>query len=206
MEKILFATNNRGKVRELEPVFAELGFELITNRDLDNPPEVNETGRTFLENATLKAHQLAEYSNLPTIADDSGLMVDYLNGQPGIFSARYAGEAHNDAKNNAKLLAELGGVPAEDRTATFTTVIVFSWPGKFDQDLVVTGDAAGRILTVPDGEDGFGYDPLFYVPEKEKTFANMTPTEKNEVSHRGNALRALIRELPAWLEKVQTND
>lgn len=206
MKKVLFATNNPGKIREIAPVFAKMGYQLITNQDLTNPPEVNETGRSFQENSTLKAHLLANYSQLPTIADDSGLMVDYLNGQPGIYSARYAGEGHNDARNNAKLLAELGGVPEEKRTASFKTVIVFSWPGKFDDDLVVTGEAKGTILTVPEGSDGFGYDPLFYVPDKGKTFASMTAMEKNEVSHRGKAIRALVAALPQWLESVDVNE
>ena len=125
MKKILFATNNQNNVKELRETLAKMGFELLTNRDLDNPPEVVENGRTFEDNAVLKAHALATYSNLPTIADDSGLMVDKLNGQPGVRSARYAGD-HNDARNNAKLLAELGGVPTEKRTATFYSTIVVS--------------------------------------------------------------------------------
>lgn len=200
-KEILFATNNQGKVRELKEAFKTAGVDLDikTNSDLDNPPHVAETGKTFEPNAKLKAHALAEYSGLATIADDSGLMVDALDGAPGVRSARYAGEAHNDAHNNAKLLAELGGVPEEKRTAKFNTTIVVSMPDHFDQDLVVSGQCEGRIMPGPRGEDGFGYDPLFYVPEKGKTFAQMTIDEKNEISHRGRAIEKLLKELPAWL-------
>ena len=203
VKEILFATGNQGKAKELKEAFKQAGVnvEIKTNADLDNPPHPIESGHTFEANAKIKAHELAEFSGLPTVADDSGLMVDALNGEPGVRSARYAGEAHNDAKNNAKLLAELGGVPEEKRTAKFWTTIVVSMPGEFDKDLVVSGTCAGRILAAPRGEDGFGYDPLFYIPEKGKTFAQMTTDEKNEISHRGNAVRKLLQELPAWLEQ-----
>jgi non-canonical purine NTP pyrophosphatase, rdgB/HAM1 family len=203
VKEILFATGNQGKAKELKEAFKQAGvdIEIKTNADLDNPPHPIESGHTFEANAKIKAHELAEFSKLPTIADDSGLMVDALNGEPGVRSARYAGEAHNDAKNNAKLLAELDGVPDEKRTAKFWTTIVVSMPGEFDKDLVVSGTCSGRILAAPRGEDGFGYDPLFYIPEKEKTFAQMTTDEKNEISHRGNAVRKLLQELPAWLEQ-----
>lgn len=199
-KKILFATNNQGKVRELKKAFDKAGLdvEILTNGDLDNPPHIVESGRTFEDNAKLKAHALANFSNLPTIADDSGLMVDKLNGQPGVRSARFAGEAHNDQHNNAKLLAELGGVPEEERGAKFNTTIVASMPYQFDKDLVVTGECSGRILSSLRGNDGFGYDPLFYIPEKGKTFAQMTTDEKNQISHRGKAVKKLISELPAW--------
>lgn len=204
-KKILFATNNQGKVRELKEAFKRAGIDLEvkTNQDLENPPHVAETGTTFEANAKLKAHALANYSNLPTIADDSGLMVDALNGAPGVRSARYAGEAHNDAHNNAKLLTELGGVEPEKRTAHFNTTIVVSMPGEFEKDLVVTGRCDGKILSSPRGKDGFGYDPLFFVPEKEKTFAQMTIDEKNEISHRGRAIAKLLEELPEWFGQFE---
>ena len=203
VKEILFATGNQGKVKELKEAFKQAGVnvEIKTNADLDNPPHPIESGHTFEANAKIKAHELANFSKLPTIADDSGLIVDALNGEPGVRSARYAGEAHNDAKNNAKLLANLGDVPDEKRTAKFWTTIVVSMPGEFNKDLVVSGTCSGRILAAPRGEDGFGYDPLFYIPEKEKTFAQMTTDEKNEISHRGNAVRKLLQELPAWLEQ-----
>ncbi|MCT6888597.1 MAG: XTP/dITP diphosphatase [Lactobacillus sp.] len=205
IKKLLFATTNQGKVRELREAFKQAGIDLVieTNADLAKPPIVEETGTTFTENAKLKAHALAEFSKLVTIADDSGLMVDALFGAPGVHSARYAGEEHNDAKNNAKLLAELGGVPQEKRTAKFTTTIVAAMPGNFDRDLVVSGECSGRILASPRGEDGFGYDPLFYLPEKGKTFAQMTLDEKNEISHRGRAIEKLLEEFPAWIKQFK---
>lgn len=201
MKEILFATTNRGKVKELTEAFGQAGIavKLITSADLSSPPIVEEYGTTFEQNAKLKAHELADFSGKVTIADDSGLMVDALNGAPGVRSARFAGEEHNDRKNNAKLLVELGGVPLEKRTAKFNTTIVASMPGKFDCDLVVSGQCTGQILIAPQGEDGFGYDPLFYVPEKGKTFAEMNVDEKNSVSHRGRAIKQLLKELPDWL-------
>lgn len=138
---------------------------------------------------------------MPTLSDDSGLVVDKLNGAPGVHSARYGGEAHNDARNNAKLLASLGGIPEEERSAKFCSTFVLSMPGHFDKDLVVTGECEGVVLAIPRGHDGFGYDPLFYVPEKGKTFAEMTTDEKNEISHRGKALKQLVEKMPAWLEQ-----
>ncbi len=203
MNKILFATTNQGKVNEIKTAFknAGLDLEVKTNADLAKPPIVEEYGSTFEENAKLKAHALAEYSQMLTIADDSGLLVDALNGAPGVRSARFAGDEHNDQKNNAKLLVELGGVKPEKRTARFQTTIVASMPGKFDQDLVVSGQCAGRILAAPRGDDGFGYDPLFYVPEKGKTFAEMTTAEKNSLSHRGRAIAALLAAFPDWLAR-----
>ena len=203
--EILFATTNNGKVTELRAAFKNAGINatIKTNADLDRPPVVEEYGTTFEQNAKLKAHALADYSQMLTIADDSGLMVDALDGAPGVHSARYAGIEHNDQKNNAKLLAELGGVPLKQRTAKFNTTIVVSKPGHFDQDLVVSGQCAGLILPAPQGEDGFGYDPLFFVPEKQKTFAEMTTAEKNGLSHRGRAISQLLQKLPAWLEQFE---
>ncbi len=200
---LLFATNNQNKVKELKAAFQKAGLdiEIKTNADLEAAPHVSENGSTFEENATLKAHTLAEFSKLPTLSDDSGLVVDKLNGAPGVHSARYGGEAHNDARNNAKLLASLGGIPEEERSAKFCSTFVLSMLGHFDKDLVVTGECEGVVLAIPRGHDGFGYDPLFYVPEKGKTFAEMTTDEKNEVSHRGKALKQLVEKLPAWLEQ-----
>lgn len=203
--EILFATTNKGKVKELKSAFktAEINVTLKTNADLDRPPVVDEYGITFEQNAKLKAHELANYSHMLTIADDSGLIVDALDGAPGVHSARFAGPEHNDQKNNAKLLAELGGVPLKKRTARFNTTIVVSKPGHFEQDLVVSGQCEGLILPAPQGDDGFGYDPLFYVPEKQKTFAEMTIAEKNSLSHRGRAISQLLKELPNWLAQFE---
>ena len=205
MDTLLFATNNKNKAREVEEALKKINFPIhvITNQDLTDPPHVLETGTTFLANAKLKAHKMAEFSNLPTLADDSGLSVDKLNGAPGVHSARYGGEAHNDAINNAKLLAELGGVPREKRQATFHTTMVVSWPGRFDDDLVTQGEIRGEILTYPRGDGNFGYDPLYFVPDKGKTFAEMTVDEKNAISHRGQALRKLLTELPTWWKKME---
>lgn len=201
MKEILFATTNRGKVKELKEAFKQAKIEVAikTNADLAHAPIVEEYGTTFEQNAKLKAHALADYSQMVTIADDSGLMVDALGGAPGVRSARFAGEEHNDNKNNAKLLVELGGVKPENRTARFNTTIVASMPGNFALDLVVSGQCSGLILASPRGEDGFGYDPLFYVPEKGKTFAEMTVEEKNSLSHRGRAIRNLLATFPEWL-------
>ncbi|WP_278952722.1 XTP/dITP diphosphatase [Lactobacillus apis] len=201
MKEILFATTNQGKVRELKEAFkqAKIDVQIKTSADLKHPPVVEEYGTTFEQNAKLKAHALAEFSNMITIADDSGLMVDALDGAPGVHSARFAGEEHNDQKNNAKLLVELGGVPLEKRTAKFNTTIVASYPDEFEHDLVVSGQCAGRILVAPEGEDGFGYDPLFYVSDKGKTFAQMTVAEKNGLSHRGRAIQKLLEKFPTWL-------
>lgn len=201
MKEILFATTNRGKVKELKEAFKQAKIEVAikTNADLAHAPIVEEYGTTFEQNAKLKAHALADYSQMVTIADDSGLMVDALGGAPGVRSARFAGEEHNDNKNNAKLLVELGGVKPENRTAQFNTTIVASMPGNFALDLVVSGQCSGLILASPRGEDGFGYDPLFYVPEKGKTFAEMTVEEKNSLSHRGRAIRNLLATFPEWL-------
>lgn len=202
-KEILFATNNPNKVKELKAAFKAAGIDLIvkSNSDLSNPPHVNENGRTFVDNAKLKAHALAKYSHMPVIADDSGLVVKKLNGAPGVHSARYGGEAHNDARNNAKLLASLGGVPQKERQAKFVSTIVAATEGNFDNDLVVEGECKGEILAIPRGEDGFGYDPLFYVSQAKKTFAEMTTSEKNKISHRGKAIAELLKKLPDWLDK-----
>lgn len=204
--KVLFATTNQGKAIELKQAFknANINIKIITNADLINPPLVDEYGTTFEQNAKLKAHALANFSHLITIADDSGLMVDKLDGSPGVRSARYAGEEHNEHKNNAKLLAELGGVPLSKRTAKFKTTIVASMPHAFKQDLVVSGQCSGHILTMPRGKDGFGYDPLFYVDEVDKTFAEMSVDEKNSLSHRGRAIEKLLELFPRWLAQFDT--
>ncbi|MFH5811832.1 XTP/dITP diphosphatase [Companilactobacillus sp. FL22-1] len=197
MKEIIIATKNPGKAKEFKRIFNDQEFTLKTLLDLPAMPEIQETGQTFAENATIKAHAVMERFNLPTIADDSGLQVDALYGRPGIYSARYAGD-HNDAANNAKLLSELGGVPKEKRTARFVSTLVFANP-KNDHDLVVEGEIKGLIGEFPQGDDGFGYDPLFYVPELKKTLAQLTVDQKNEISHRGNAIRKLEQEWQSWI-------
>lgn len=197
MQEIIIATKNPNKAKEFSRVFDPADFTIKTLLDYPDFPEIKETGATFEENAKIKAHTVMEQLNLPTIADDSGLAVDALFGQPGVLSARYAGD-HNDAANNAKLLSEIGGTPEEKRTAKFVTVLVFANP-KNSEDLVVRGEVNGRITNFPEGDDGFGYDPLFYVPEKGKTMAEMTTDEKNSISHRGNAIRKLEQKWRDWI-------
>jgi XTP/dITP diphosphohydrolase len=204
MPKLLFASTNLNKAKEVKAEFAQAGldFDLLTNRDLTNAPEVAETGTTFQENATLKAHALATFSGLPTLADDSGLCVDYLHGEPGVHSARYA-QDHDDAANNALLLKKLAGVPLAKRTASFHTVMVVSWPGHFEDDLVVEGECPGLIAEQLTGPQTFGYDPLFFLPKLGKTFAQLSTAQKNALSHRGRALQKLIAQLPAWWQQFK---
>jgi non-canonical purine NTP pyrophosphatase (RdgB/HAM1 family) len=200
--ELVIATNNLGKAREFKDVFAAAGWQIKTLNDFDHLPQVRETGHTFAENARLKADHFAKLLQQPVLADDSGLEVDYLHGAPGIRSARYAGD-HDDAANNARLLAELGGLAPERRTANFHTTLVLAWPDRPANDLVINGDVPGQILSVPRGDDGFGYDPLFYLPALAKTFAEMNPTEKNKYSHRGAAIKNL---LPVWQQWWQEQE
>lgn len=197
MQEIIIATKNPNKAKEFQRIFDPENFVIKTLLDFPDFPEIKETGSTFEENATIKAHAVMDQFHLPTIADDSGLSVDALFGQPGVRSARYAGD-HNDAANNAKLLSEIGGTPEEKRTAKFVTVLVFANP-KNPKDLVVEGEVNGLIASFPMGDDGFGYDPLFYVPSEGKTMAEMTLDEKNKISHRGNAIRKLESKWQDWI-------
>lgn len=187
--QILIATKNEGKLKEFKQIFTAKGIEVLSLKDVDEDVDVQENGLTFEENARLKADSYAKTIGIPVLADDSGLEIDALNGRPGIFSARYAGD-HNDAANNAKVLTELGGVPDEKRTATFHTTVVVRKPD--GTELVANGNLRGRILNVPRGDNGFGYDPLFYVEEKQKTLAQMTREEKNQISHRALAIQDLL--------------
>ncbi len=195
---IMIATGNMGKAKEFEKMFAEAGYQIKTMKDFPELPEVQETGQTFEENARLKAETIANILQCPVLADDSGLTVDALGGMPGIYSARFAGEQKSDASNNAKLLHELTDVADENRTAQFHCTLVFAAPQK--ESLVVEGIWNGRIARIPRGENGFGYDPLFIVDGLEKTSAELTPEEKNEISHRGQAMKKLDGLWQAWLE------
>lgn len=194
---IVIATKNAGKAREFRAIFEPKGLTVKTLADFPDLKQVAETGKTFTENATLKATAVAQETQLPVLADDSGLMVDALNGEPGIYSARYAGD-HDDAKNNAKLLANLADVPADQRGAAFHTSLVLIKPG--GKKLVATGEVRGEILTAPRGHDGFGYDPLFYVPAEGQTFAEMGLATKNQHSHRAKATAAMLPHFDAWWE------
>ncbi|MGN1402514.1 MAG: XTP/dITP diphosphatase [Bacillus sp. (in: firmicutes)] len=193
MKDLIIATANKGKAKEFEAMFAPLGFRVLTLHDLEGAEDVEETGTTFAENAILKAEALSKQFNTMAIADDSGLMIDALDGRPGVYSARYAGEAKNDQANMDKVLEELKDVPEEKRTAQFHCTLAVARPGQ--ETMTVSGTLDGRILTERQGNNGFGYDPIFYVPEAGKTTAEMEPAEKNAISHRANALKKLKAEL-----------
>ncbi|MCB5954284.1 ribonuclease PH [Enterococcus sp. CWB-B31] len=194
---IVIATGNPGKAAEFKQLFAAKGYEVKTLLDYPQLPDVEETGETFEENARLKAETIAGILHQPVLADDSGLIVDALGGRPDVYSARFAGEIKSDAANNAKLLHEMTDVPENERTARFHCTLVFAAPEK--QSLVVEGEWEGRIGTIPRGENGFGYDPLFYVPEEEKTAAEISPELKNTISHRGKAVKQLKTQWENWL-------
>jgi XTP/dITP diphosphohydrolase len=195
--RLVIATNNPGKLREFQKLLDGCGFELVTPRQLGVNFDPEETGSTFAENATLKAVEAAQACGLPALADDSGLEVDHLGGRPGIFSARYAGGDLTDpniseARQLELLLGEMRGVPDEQRTARFRCVIAIARPGDGDVQLV-DGVFEGRIGHEPRGENGFGYDPIFVVPERGVTSAELAPEEKNRISHRGSAAaKALV--------------
>ncbi len=188
--RVVLATTNRHKLDELQRMLADSPVELVM------PPhaiEVDETGETFRENARLKARTYARLLGEPTLADDSGLSVDALDGRPGVHSARYAGANATDADRNRKLLGELARVPDAERGGSFHCALVLAWPG--GDELTVEGMVSGRILHEPRGEHGFGYDPVFYVPSLDKTFAELTPEEKNVHSHRAKAAALLVEAL-----------
>lgn len=194
---LVIATRNQGKAREFAEMLAPKGIMIKTLADYPDVGEIAETGTTFEENATIKAKAIADHTQLPVLADDSGLEVAALNGEPGIYSARYAGD-HDDAANNAKLLNNLKNVPADKRQATFHTTLVLLKPNGLK--LVVDGEVHGEILTAPRGENGFGYDPLFFIPSKGKTMAEMSDGEKNAISHRGRATEKMMTQFDHWWE------
>ena len=194
MRRLVLASNNAKKMRELDALLAPLGFEIITQGQL-GINEAEEPHATFVENALAKARHAARHSGLPALADDSGLCVRALGGAPGVISARYAGEPKSDARNNEKLLAELG--ERCDRAAHFVSVLVLIRHADDPQPLIAEGEWHGEILPAPRGDAGFGYDPLFYLPELDKTAAELDADTKNRVSHRGRAMQQLIERLPA---------
>jgi len=195
MKKILLASNNSGKVREIQALLADHAIEIVP-QSAYAIPEAEETGHTFVENAIIKARHAALLAGLPAIADDSGLEVDALAGAPGVISARYAGIGASDEENNAKLLRELQGVPDALRTARFRCVMVFLRHAFDPSPLVAQGVWEGMVLHDPVGTGGFGYDPLFFVPERGRVSAELSAEEKNLLSHRGKALRALTADFP----------
>ncbi len=192
--KIVLATGNAGKAKELQAMLAGSGIEIVLQTAL-GVREAEETGLTFIENALLKARNAAGQTGLPAIADDSGLEVDALKGEPGIHSARYAGPKASDADNLQKLLQEISGVPAEKRTARFRCVLVYLRHPQDPAPLICEGVWEGRILEEPRGMNGFGYDPIFLVPDRNCSSAELPPAEKNRLSHRGQALAKLASHL-----------
>lgn len=195
--KVVIATRNRGKIRELQALLEDLGLELVSVGDIEGLPEVVEDGATFLENAVKKAVEVARATGLVAIADDSGLEVDALGGRPGVYSARYAGEGASDEDNYRKLLRELEGIPEKERTARFKCVMVAAIP---DGTYIWTeGACEGVIASEPKGSQGFGYDPVFYLPDKGRTMAQLSKEEKNAISHRGRAMRRLKEMLREFL-------
>lgn len=203
METFILATNNPKKLKEMQRILSPLGVSVQTAKQagvcLD---DVEETGTTFEENAALKARAAFKRTGKPCIADDSGLMVDALNGEPGVYSARYSGENATDKTNVEKLLFKLQSIPKKKRTARFVTTIFCILPS--GEELVVNGECHGEIGTSPVGESGFGYDPVFFKKdgnslENAKSFAQLSPEEKDSVSHRGKALRKLKEELQKYL-------
>jgi len=194
MQKVVLATGNAGKVRELASLLNDFGLDVVAQTEL-NVESVEETGLTFIENAIIKARHAAKVTGLPAIADDSGLAVDVLGGAPGIYSARYAGEDASDQQNLEKLLVALNDVPDDKRQAQFHCVLVYMRRAEDPTPLVCHGSWPGVITREAAGNGGFGYDPIFFVPDTGKTAAELSREEKIAVSHRGRALKLLLEAL-----------
>lgn len=193
--KLLVASRNAGKLREIRGLLGPEGIEALGLADLPGAVDVDEDGDTFLANARKKAQALSAATGLPVLADDSGLVVEALGGRPGVWSARFAGPGATDDANNRKLLDELAGVAEDARSAAFVCVMVLAVPG--DGERTAEGKVEGRILAAPRGDQGFGYDPLFLVAGTDRTLAEMPLDEKNAVSHRARALRAILHHVLA---------
>jgi XTP/dITP diphosphohydrolase len=191
MNRIVLASGNRGKLAEFRQLLSATGWNISAQLDL-NVSEAAETGLSFVENAIIKARHAAHHTGLPALADDSGLEVDALQGAPGIYSARFAGANADDAANNRKLLELLAAVPEAQRTARFQCVLVFMRHAADPSPLICQGTWQGRLLMAPRGSAGFGYDPLFYIPQLQKTSAELPAAAKNQFSHRGQALAKLL--------------
>lgn len=191
---VVLASSNAGKIKELQDMLADLGVVVIPQQEL-SIPDVEETGLCFVENAILKARNAAQLSGKPAIADDSGLEVDLLDGQPGIYSARYGGEDATDSSNNQKLLEQLGDAPLEKRSARYQCIIVYMRHANDPTPIICQGSWEGHIALEPRGEGGFGYDPLFYLQDLDCHAAEMDKTHKNRISHRGKATAQLLEQL-----------
>jgi len=200
-DTIVLATRNKGKIAELSAMLQGFGLTVRGLSDFPEIGEIEETGTSFSENSRIKARAVAEQTGLVAVADDSGLEVDFLDGAPGVYSARYAGEDGNDEANNEKLLAALSGVPEDKRGARFMCVMTAYAPN--GQTLVARGAWEGRVAFAPAGQNGFGYDPLFLDPEKGVTAAELPAEVKNARSHRGKALRNLLAEWPEFWRRAQ---
>ena len=194
MKTIVLASSNPGKLREINQMLAGLRLAVAPQSDF-KVVEAEETGLTFVENALLKARNATRPTGLPAIADDSGIEVDYLNGAPGIYSARYAGKGATDEQNLKKLLADLEGIPEAERTARFQCLMVYLRHEFDPTPIICQGTWGGRILLEPRGANGFGYDPIFFVPTHSCSSAELPPEVKNKLSHRGQALWKLVQEL-----------
>ncbi|MBD3618840.1 MAG: RdgB/HAM1 family non-canonical purine NTP pyrophosphatase [Chromatiales bacterium] len=194
--KLVLATGNQGKLAELRQLLEGTGIQVLPQSDF-GVPDAEETGLSFIENAILKARHAAAHTGLPAMADDSGIEVDALNGAPGIYSARYAGVHGDDAANNARLLAALEGLPTAERGARFYCAVAFLRHAEDPTPVIAEGIWEGRILESARGEGGFGYDPLFFDPALDRSAAELDPAEKNRVSHRARALRAIAERLRA---------
>lgn len=193
--KVVLASKNQHKLVEMRDILSAQGVEVVLESDVGVDVDVEETGTTFEENSLLKARAVMEASGLPAIADDSGLSVDALNGAPGVYSARYGGEGLDDVGRYRLLLENMKG--QLDRKCKFVSVITLCMPG--GDVITARGECPGTLAYAPQGENGFGYDPIFFVPEKKKTFAQLSPEEKNAISHRGNALKLFQRKLADYL-------
>ncbi|MBY8914929.1 XTP/dITP diphosphatase [Bacillus sp. YC2] len=191
VKEAIIATHNPGKVKEFKEILEPKGYSVFSLAEIGFTEDIEETGQTFEENAILKAEAVAKAVNKMVIADDSGLSVDNLGGRPGVYSARYAGESKDDTANIEKVLSELKGIEKEQRTARFRCALAVSRPGQ--ETKTVEGHVEGYIAKEPAGNNGFGYDPVFIVKDKDKTMAQLTSAEKNKISHRADALKKLSK-------------
>jgi len=194
MSQLILASGNAGKLKEFSDLLAPLGWQ-VEPQSVYQVAEAEETGLTFVENALIKARNAAQVTGCAALADDSGIEVDALKGAPGIYSARFAGPSSSDAENNARLLKELEGLPEEKRTARYWCVLTFLRFAEDPTPIIIQASWEGRVLTQPQGEGGFGYDPLFWLPDLNKTAAELSKEEKNRLSHRGRASQLLLQAL-----------
>lgn len=190
-QRLVLASGNSKKIHELQQLLGKCGYDILPQSNF-NTPEAEENGLSFVENAIIKARNACHYSGLPAVADDSGLEVDALDGKPGIYSARFAGPDASDQQNNQLLLEQLRDIPEPKRTARFQCILVYMRHAEDPTPIICQGSWEGRILLTPEGDHGFGYDPLFYVPSHQCSAAQLAPELKNAISHRGQAMQKLL--------------